>query len=233
MVRRVSVTTQVSLDVSSPNIDETDPAVVTSEDSSPKFEEDVSTFTTNGVVLSQNCQYWAPKNLNILNPLLLLVENDIVTYPSKPEKSNCEIDEDVAIGIDDILSQVEQVEKESSISVLFETVQHDSIVDHITNEQKAFNIDKKFTLENCSVVYLASKYLVLTNFKYCFYSRVNYQFQANVCNKLPMKTKDIEDLEDPKKIKHCDTKKLQAIALYSSTTKMYEVILVGVERRFQ
>ncbi|KAK4886029.1 hypothetical protein RN001_002300 [Aquatica leii] len=45
------------------------------------------------------------------------------------------------------------------------------------------------------------------------------RFQANVCNKLPMKTKDIEDLEDPKKIKDCDTKKLQAIALYSSTTK--------------
>ncbi|KAK4875289.1 hypothetical protein RN001_011711 [Aquatica leii] len=60
-----------------------------------------------------------------------------------------------------------------------------------------------------------------------------WRFQANVCNKLPMKTKDIEDLEDPKKIKDCDTKKLQAIALYSSTTKMYEVILVGVQRRFQ
>ncbi|KAK4886135.1 hypothetical protein RN001_002406 [Aquatica leii] len=29
--------------------------------------------------------------------------------------------------------------------------------------------------------------LDLTNFKYCFYSRANYQF---VCNKVPMKTKE-------------------------------------------
>ncbi|KAK4886150.1 hypothetical protein RN001_002421 [Aquatica leii] len=68
------------------------------------------------------------------------------------------------------------------------------------------------------------------------------RFQVIVCNKLPITTKDIEDLKEPKKIKHCDTKKLQAIALYSSfrrknklsfcsTIKIYEVILV--ERRFQ
>ncbi|KAK4887484.1 hypothetical protein RN001_003755 [Aquatica leii] len=48
MARRVSVTTQVPLDVSSANIDETDPAVVTSEDSSSEFEEGTEQDTPFG-----------------------------------------------------------------------------------------------------------------------------------------------------------------------------------------